>query len=628
MISKRILIALVFFIIFCRSALADPQVVRKIILRGNEAFSDEQLRRGMRTEVGEIYDEVLLREDFKRIIDFYKKNGFSFARIDEERLLKKGFHDGVYLHIYIDEGRIGNLTVEGNSRTRNHVILRELLFNTGDVYTVEDELESERILRRKPYLGDAEIDASWDAETSTVQILVIVTDLWSVIPALDIPAFSKDSSDFLVQVVDSNMFGTGNLAQFRYQRISKTDETTRSFIRTRYTDPRLFSTHLEFDGYYIQQRMGDSWQVSLERPQYTLKTRWSAAFKALEHVDLKSWYERGRATHTYDRNVEGGSGQISRFFGERHRQMQLSVWVKAQRSKFALRSFVPDATWAEIKRENSMFAPLETSTIPRSRTTLAQIKGAELKFSPEDRDIKILGISIGRRDIDFVRTRYVNQMGRVEDIAVGYGYSMSIGYGSPFYGSDRSETVLNWLFSSSLAHQDSLFLNAHADFTTRFSNELRESVFNGRVKMIRKNLLYQTLAAQMSTVFEFGLEGESQVILDGENGLRGYNPYAFSGEKMIILNIESRSIFRGGLFEKLESWLVVGSALFLDVGYVWNEDEFLLSEPKRSVGAGLRFSIPRLSGSRVFRCDFAYALDVQGGTSRVPVITYGIGHVF
>ena len=113
-----------------------------------------------------------------------------------------------------------------------------------------------------------------------------------------------------------------------------------------------------------------------------------------------------------------------------------------------------------------------------------------------------------------------------------------------------------------------------------------------------------------------------------ENGLRGYNPYAFSGEKMIILNIESRSIFRGGLFEKLESWLVVGSALFLDVGYVWNGDELMLSEPKRSIGMGLRFSIPRLSGSRVFRCDFAYALDTLEGTSRVPVITYGIGHIF
>ncbi len=626
--NARYFIILVFFFMLCCSAMADHQAVRKIILRGNEAFSDEQLRLGMQTEVGETYDDELLRKDFERIVGFYRKNGFSFARIDEKRLFKKGFADGVYLHIYIDEGRIGQLTVEGNSRTRDHVILRELLFQTGDVYTVEDELESERILRRKPYLGDAEIGATWDDETSTVEITVLVTDLWSMIPALDIPAFSKDSSDVFVQVVDSNMFGTGNLAQFRYQRISEAGERTRSLIRTRYTDPRLFSTHWEFDGYYIQQRMGDSWQVSLARPQYTLKTRWSAAFKALEHVDQKSWYERGWATHTFDSNVEGGSGQISRFFGERHRQMQLSVWAEAQRSKFALRSFVPDAKWAEIKRESSMFAPLETSSVPRSRTTLAQIKEAELKFSPEDRDIKILGISIGRRDIDFVRTRYVNQMGRVEDIAVGYGYSMSIGYGSPFYGSDRSETVLNWLFSSSLVHHDLLFLNTHADYTTRLSDEPRESVFNGRIKIVRKNLFYQTLAVRLSTKLEFGRGGESQVVLDGENGIRGYSPYAFNGEKMIIVNLESRTIFSGGIFEKLESLIVVGSAIFLDIGYIWSGDELVFSELKRSVGAGLRFSIPRLSGSRVFRCDFAYPLDVQGGTSRVPVITYGIGHVF
>ena len=249
--------------------------------------------------MGEVYDEELLREDFDRIIGFYKKHGFSFARIDEKRLFKRGFPDGVYLHIYIDEGRIGQLRVEGNSRTRDHVILQELLFKTGDVYTVEDELESERILRRKPYLGDAEIGATWDAGTSTVEIRVIVTDLWSLIPALDIPAFSKDSSDFLVQVVDSNMFGTGNQAQFRYQRISEAKVRPRSLIRTRYTDPRLFSSHWEFDGQYIQQRVGDSWQVSLQRPQYSLKTRWSAAFMASEHIDSKHWYEQGAPTDEY-----------------------------------------------------------------------------------------------------------------------------------------------------------------------------------------------------------------------------------------------------------------------------------------------------------------------------------------
>ena len=593
-------VTLAFFIIVCGAAMANHQAVRKIILRGNEAFSDEQLRQGMRTEVGEIYDEDLLAGDFKRIIRFYRKNGFSFARIDEKRLLKKGFADGVYLHIYIDEGRIGELTVEGNSRTRDHVILRELLFKTGDVYTVEDELESERILRRKPYLGSAEIDATWDIETSTVEIRVIITDLWSVIPALDIPAFSKDSSDLLVQVVDSNMFGTGNQAQFRYQRISEAEERTRSLIRTRYTEPRLFKSHWEFDGNYTQQRVGDSWVVSLQRPQYTLKTRWSAAFKASEHVDLKRWYEHGEKTDTFDRSMQRSTGQITRFFGDRHRQMQLSVWGFSERSKFT----------------------------PEQGTTWGATKHRESQFAPQDRDIKILGISIGRRDIDFVRTRYVNQMGRVEDIAVGYGYSMSIGYGSPLYGSERSETVLNWLFSLSLAHQDLLFLNTHADYTTRFSNRPRDSVLNGKIKLVRKNLLYQTLAAQLSTVFEFGLEGESQVILDEENGMRGYSPYAFNGEKLIILNIESRTIFSGSIFEKLESLMVIGAAVFLDLGYVWSGNELALSEPKRSIGAGLRFSIPRLSGSRVYRFDLAYPLDSLEASSRSPVVTYGIGHLF
>ncbi len=585
--NARFFVTLALFIIFCGSAMANHQAVRKIILRGNEAFSNKQLRQGMQTEVGETYDEELLREDFKRIVGFYRKNGFSFARIDEKRLFKRSFPDGVYLHIYIDEGRIGQLTVEGNSRTRDYVILRELLFKTGDVYTVEDELESERILRRKPYLGSAEIDTAWDAETSTVEIRVIVIDLWSVIPALDIPAFSKDSSDFLVQVVDSNMFGTGNQAQFRYQRISEAKIPTRSLIRTRYTEPRLFSSHWEFNGFYTQQRVGDSWEVSLQRPQYTLKTRWSAAFKASEHIDSKHWYENGTPTDEYGRSRQQSTGQITRFFGDRHKQLQLSAWGLSERSKFT-----------------------------------------PSRFAPQDRDIKILGISVGHRDIDFVRTRYVNQMGRVEDIAVGYGYSMSIGYGSPFYGSDRSETVLNWLFSLSLAHQDSLFLNSHADYTTRLSSEPRESVFNGRIKLARKNLLYQTLAARLSTVFEFGREGESQVILDGENGMRGYSPYAFNGEKMIILNIESRTIFNGGLLEKLSSLVVIGSVIFLDLGYIWSGNELVLSQPKRSIGAGLRFSIPRLSGSRIYRFDFAYPLDTLEGASRVPVITYGIGHVF
>jgi hemolysin activation/secretion protein len=121
---------------------------------------------------------------------------------------------------------------------------------------------------------------------------------------------------------------------------------------------------------------------------------------------------------------------------------------------------------------------------------------------------------------------------------------------------------------------------------------------------------------------QFGLEGEQQVLLGGNSGLRGYNPREFSGTKRIRLNLESRTIF----------WehplIVVGSAIFADVGYIWTGDAVEIGIPRRSVGFGLRLGIPKLSGSRVYRADLAYPLDGPGRPSFKPVFTYAIGHAF
>ena len=149
---------------------------------------------------------------------------------------------------------------------------------------------------------------------------------------------------------------------------------------------------------------------------------------ASEHVNLKRWYVNGEKTDIYDRTMQRNTGQTYPIFSEIGTDRYSSpIWGLTERSKFNL---------------------IESEFPPRiSALHGAQTKTSGIAILPrKNRDIKILGVAIGRRRIDFVRTRYVNQMGRVEDIAVGYGYSMSMGYGSPFYGSDRSETLLKWLF--------------------------------------------------------------------------------------------------------------------------------------------------------------------------------------
>ena len=543
----------------------------------------------MQSQSGGDYNLELLHRDFEQIASFYQEHGYQFAQVDEEQLVLLKFSDGVYIRIYIDEGIIGKITVQGNQRTKDYVIRQELLFKRGDVYIQDDELESERILRRKPYLGSAEILATRDPETNLILITVEVTDLWTFFPALDVPAFSKDKTGVLVALSDSNVFGSGDSGRLRYQQIREEGEEPRHLISGLYRVFRLFDSHWEFDGVYTQKREGVSWEASLKRPLYSLQTRWSAAFTASESVDERRWYEQGLKTAVFERSSQLESGQIIRSFGDRRRQTQIALWGTSERASFKKIEKLPSST-----------------------------------ANFQDRNTKMIGLSLGHRKVNFIRTRFLNKMGRVEDIGVGYGYGVSIGRAAPFYGADRRETRVSLFFNASQAYQDLLFVNGRAGLTTRFvAHEEEDSAFQASIKAVRKNLfLRQTLAARISTEMQFGLEGEQQVFLDGNSGLRGYDPRQFSGTKRIRLNLESRTIF----------WehplVVVGSAIFADVGYIWTGDASDIGTPKRSIGLGLRLGLPKLSGSRVYRADLAYPLDEPQKPSLIPVFTYAIGHAF
>lgn len=587
-------LVLIFLILFPQTLPADSVQIRNIIVTGNEAFSSEEILNLMLSQSGGGYDPKLLHQDFERIASLYQEHGYQFARVDTEQLVLLEFTDGVYLRIYIDEGRIGRITIKGNTRTKTDVIRQELLFERGDVYIQDDELESERILRRKPYLGSAEIVATRDPETNLILIEVEVSDLWTFFPALDVPAFSKDKTGILIALSDSNVFGSGDRGRLRYEQIREEGEEPRHLISGLYRVFRLFDSHWEFDGVYTQKREGVSWEAGLKRPLYSLQTRWSAGFTASESVDEIRWYEHGVKTDAFERSGQSESGNITRSFGDRRRQTWITLWAASQRTHFK---------------------PIDFDRVEDLPPSTANF---------QDKNTRMVGVLLGHRKVNFIRTRFLNKMGRVEDIGVGYGYSASIGRASPFYGSDRRETQVDLSCSVSQAYQDLLFVNGRAGVTTRFlAHEEEDSIFQASIKAVYKNLfLRQTLAARIFTDMQFGFEGERQVLRGGNNGLRGYDPRQFSGTKSILLNVESRTIF----------WehplAVVGSAIFADVGYIWTGDTSDIGIPKRSVGFGLRLGLPKLSGSRVYRADLAYPLDGPEKPSLIPVFTYAIGHAF
>ena len=618
----------------------EASTVRSIVISGNQSFSEQQIRSLMKTDVWSVYDETVLRSDLEAVTRFYRANGYRFARVDETHVSVKQFADGVYLGIEIDEGLVGEITLSGNEKTKEDVILRELLFEIGEVYVEADKEESEQILRDKSYIGAARIDSLWNANSNTVTVHVNITELWSPpLPSFD-PALNSQGGTFLLGLRESNVFGSGHDTEVRYQRISEIGEKTKSLLTWKYRMPRVFSSHWNFDGAYIQKREGDSWGVVLERPQYTLKSRWSAKFSLSEATGDFSWYEmhplyhRLVATDRFEVNLQGASGRIRRYFGDRERQNYIGVWTSSRRSQYVL--------------------------IEKPHASMAE---------PSNRDIKLVGVTVGRKRVSYYKTRFIRRMGREEDFFAGSEYAFSLGQASPLYGSDKTESYANLISRSGWTGGDHILGTILIDVGTYFTTRIERStiqaqtswyytdVFNtGEIytvdKGFRKNGFFdfhQTFVAEFKTALEFGWRGESQVVLGAFNGLRGYNYRQFHGEKMMVLRMESRTVCGGTLFRKLDEGieavatfivkpfikrsvnlgLVISATAFTDIGYIWNgHHTFNLAEPKRSVGFGLRGGFAKVSNAGIFRVEFAFPLDAPSEPAFKQMIFWGIERTF
>lgn len=605
--------------------------IESIVLSGNQSFNNNQILKLMDVKVGEIYDKELIRNDADRITKFYKNKGFIYARVIESPNI---INDEVFIRLIIDEGRIRSFTLTGNTKTKENVILRELLFTKNDVYIEADRKESERILRQKPYIGAAKIESQWNENLQGVDIHVTVTEYFSLTGALD-PGINNQTGYFLLQMKDTNLFGSGQGSQIRYERISEVGEKTRGFVTMKYRIPRLFDSHLNFDGQYIQDREGDSWSVFLERPQYSLKSRWSGRLGISELINQVRWYEHGIRTDTFEQTNYRAFGNVVRYFGDRHHQNYIGMWFNSTRINYYSLESV-----------------------------------AQSIASPMNQDIKRVGVLLGRRNIGFHKTRFLTGMGGEEDFVTGSIYNLLVGYSSPIYGSDRTQTYTSLSFNSGWESKNRLFGTALIDFSTGFTDQIEHSVIQSQCafyikdvfnsgdiyrvdKGFRKNGLidfHQTIVAQFKSLMQYGWRGESQVLLGADNGLRGYAFREFSGEKMMLLSIESRTLCGGSIFNSINNGLtkivtfiakpfvknrtidlglIMSFTSFIDFGYIWDsENPFNEQDVKRGVGLGLRGSFAKVSDAGIFRFEVAFPLDPTPPDTIKPHFFYGIERVF
>ena len=142
----------------------DPYYFGNISFVGNERYTSAQLAAVMNIQKGELYNEekfttnLMMNPNGADINSLYFDNGFLFCQtVPVETQV---YNDTVDIEIRISEGiqaRFNEIRIQGNTRTNDHVILRELRTVPGQLFSRTEIINSVNTLRQLRYFNDESI---------------------------------------------------------------------------------------------------------------------------------------------------------------------------------------------------------------------------------------------------------------------------------------------------------------------------------------------------------------------------------------------------------------------------------------------------------------------------------------
>jgi hypothetical protein len=457
-------------------------------------------------------------------------------------------------------------------RTKPRVIRRQLLFKSGDRYSRRLLDESERILRANNYFYDAWIRPV-KYHDGKVDVRVTTRDVWTLNPGFNYSR-SGGTNSVGIQLEELNAAGTGTDVRLLHET---TVDRTQSVVQ-------VSNTHL-LDGWTAvglnYGKLSDGWlhEASINHPFYALDTRYAGGVSGADDAMNDSLYDRG---------------VIIDQFHDQHEFLQLfGGWSRGLQNGWVHR-WITGVTYDEHQ-----FSPASTWTGPT--------------LLPQDRRFVYPWVEYDLVQDDFVRFFNHDQIMRTEDFYLGNIASLRVGWADKAFGS--SQDALIFLANGRRGFRDggTSTLILGGDFSGRVHdgmlyNGVADAAVRYYAEQSRNWLFYTALSGTKG----WRLDLDNQILLGGDNGLRGYPLRYQTGTARALWTIEQRYFTNWFPFRL---WRV-GGAIFFDAGRTWGEAP--LAQPSlgwlKDAGFGLRIGNARSGLGNVIHVDLAFPFETQGGT--------------
>lgn len=200
--------------------------------KGNTVIASTTIEKALEVYKGRILSINLLKDMALNIQELYNKNGYPACVI-----LNAYSEEGGIVTFEIGEGKISKITLEGNQKTKDYVILREMETKVGEVLNKEKIQKDLQKIFNLGYFSDVNADIK-SAETPGEIILTVkVVEQLTGQASGGLAYSTKDGLSLILGIKDSNLFGTGrNLGLYLNIGLTAHDVTLN------YTEPYIFGT--------------------------------------------------------------------------------------------------------------------------------------------------------------------------------------------------------------------------------------------------------------------------------------------------------------------------------------------------------------------------------------------------
>jgi hypothetical protein len=460
-----------------------------------------------------------------------------------------------------------------HAKTRASVIRNQLLFRSGDRYSRRLIDETERILRANSYFYDAWIRPV-KYHDGQVDVRVTTRDVWTLNPGFNYSR-SGGTNSTGVQLEEMNLAGSGT--DVRVSRTTNVDRTE-SLLSASNTHAFGTWTSVGFDD--AENSDGHLHDLMVNHPFYALDTHWAAGVSGNDDAQTDSLYDRGNIVDQ---------------FHDQHNNVSLyGGWSPGLQNGWVQRLSTG------VTYDEHQFSPVDTWT------------GAPVL--PEDRRFLYPWVEYDLVADDYVRLWNHDQILKTEDFYLGTIATLRVGYADAAFGSSQSAVIIQSTAGKGYRTDGSTLLLA-ADFSGRIENgELYNGLADASIRYYYEQssrwLFFTTLVGTKG----WRLDLDNQVLLGGDNGLRGYPLRYQDGTARTLFTVEQRYFTDWFPFRL---WRV-GGAIFFDAGRTWGQPD--LAQPSlgllKDAGFGLRIGNARTGIGNVIHVDVAFPFETADGSIR------------